>query len=223
MKHYTVDIPVKMTKIKAFLDTAVAGGADVEEVVRSLEELVEIVENLDFASDYNRIGGLPALMALLKSPHASVRAGAAEVIATSAQNHDRVQGEMLAAGVMGVLVSLFGDEDPVVVAKALLAVGSLVRGNDAGVAAFKAAQGPTELWGLLGHQDVRVRRKALQVLQGLLKADHDSRLMAAERGAANQLAQVTIPTKGLRMVPTMRERVSDTPAGSQDQPAGGLR
>ena len=68
-----------------------------------------------------------------------------------------------------------------------------------------------------------MRRKALQVLQGLLKADHDSRLMAAERGAANQLAQVTIPTKGLRMVPTMRERVSDTPAGSQDQPAGGLR
>lgn len=75
MKHYTVDIPVKMTKIKAFLDTAVAGGADVEEVVRSLEELVEIVENLDFASDYNRIGGLPALMALLK-----VRKGEAHVL-----------------------------------------------------------------------------------------------------------------------------------------------
>ena len=95
-----------------------------------------------------------------QSPHASVRAGAAEVIATSAQNHDRVQGEMLAAGVMGVLVSLFGDEDPVVVAKALLAVGSLVRGNDAGVAAFKAAQGPTELWGLLGHQ-VRASERGL--------------------------------------------------------------
>lgn len=63
----------------------------VEQRAALLDELMEIVEHIDHARDLQTIGGLPTLLALVQDPEPLLRAKAAEVVATCAQNNPPVQ------------------------------------------------------------------------------------------------------------------------------------
>ena len=64
-----------------------------------LEDLTMRVENVDNAGDLYTIGGFEPLIATLKSPHESLRAGAAEALATTTQNHEKVRSRSRVDGV----------------------------------------------------------------------------------------------------------------------------
>lgn len=95
LKNYMVDFTERMQAIQAGLEeTANAPDATEEQVAvaeKHLEELMDIVESIDFARDLRSIGGLPVLKALMRSPHPSLRWRAADVVATCAQNNPPVQ------------------------------------------------------------------------------------------------------------------------------------
>lgn len=92
----TVDINARMKEIKHQLDEhpTSQSTAEKDNITHSaalLDELMEIVEQIDHARDLQTIGGLPTLMALLGDPAPVLRAKAAEVVATCAQNNPPVQ------------------------------------------------------------------------------------------------------------------------------------
>lgn len=71
-------------------------------------------------SDLKAIGGLPPLLLFLKSPHAVLRARAAEVVMTMVQNNEKSQQNVMQAGGLVLLCDVFmNDEDIVARTKAL--------------------------------------------------------------------------------------------------------
>ena len=84
-----------------------------------LEELSDIVEQIDMAIVFNKFGGTECLIRLLESSQSfftnQIKAFAAAVIGTVAQNNIKVQDDMLQKGVIQKLVDLFGNFDNLVV------------------------------------------------------------------------------------------------------------
>ena len=77
MKTYMVDFAQRMAEIKSKLDTssqASTADEDLAESEKLLEELMDIVENIDFARDLHTIGGLPTLVDMMKVGHQPRRA-----------------------------------------------------------------------------------------------------------------------------------------------------
>lgn len=74
-----------MSVIKDTLDAKGGAAAGLEDQEALLDELMDIVASIDCARDLHQIGGLLTLLALLASPHGSLRWRAAEVVATCVQ------------------------------------------------------------------------------------------------------------------------------------------
>ncbi|KAK9824816.1 hypothetical protein WJX81_001111 [Elliptochloris bilobata] len=161
-----------------------------------LEELVEIVENIDFARDLAIIGGLPTLLRLLESPHPGVRARAAEVLATCAQANPPVQDWFLEGGVLQPLLKLASDPDDTCRTKALLALSCLVRHHPASLDAFRRAGGLRLLAAALGDGAPRARRKALQLLREVLCERPEDAAAACDLGLPNTLAALMARPSG---------------------------
>ncbi|CAI5470386.1 unnamed protein product [Closterium sp. Yama58-4] len=89
MQAAVVDIVQRMKEISMVMAVTEEGllsqGVTVEEMAGMLEELQEHVESIDMANDLKAIGGLEPLLRFLKSPHAILRARAAEVVTTMDQ------------------------------------------------------------------------------------------------------------------------------------------
>ncbi|KAF8059979.1 RMDN1 [Scenedesmus sp. PABB004] len=126
------------------------GGASLAEREALCDELLEIVESVDHARDLHTIGGLPTLLALTSSLHASLRWRAAEIMGTCMANNPPVQRWFADGGALPRLMALLGDGDARVVTKALFALGALVRHYDPGLEAFRLAGGLPALLALLG-------------------------------------------------------------------------
>ncbi len=75
----------------ANIEASLPAALSIEQRAALLDELIEIVEHIDHARDLQTIGGLPTLLHLLEDPSALLRAKAAEVVATCAQNNPPVQ------------------------------------------------------------------------------------------------------------------------------------
>lgn len=76
-----------------------------------------------FVADLHSIGGLVPLIGYLKSPHANIRAKAAEVVSTIVQNNPRSQQLVMEANGLEPLLSNFtSDTDVAVRTKSLGAI-----------------------------------------------------------------------------------------------------
>ena len=88
-------------EIKRMKEITAAIGADAKEVLPSQEDIdarLELMQELndrvcsvDNGGDLHTIGGLVPVVANLSSPHAPLRAAAAEIIGTATQNHAKAQ------------------------------------------------------------------------------------------------------------------------------------
>jgi hsp70-interacting protein len=172
-----------------------------------LDELHDIVENIDYARDMVKIGGLPTLLRLLRSPHASLRWRAADVLAASAANNPPVQRWLLESGVLPPLMALlelsaesaaFPEDSAADLlrarTKAVHALSALVRHFDQGFSAFRELGGLAQLARLEGAEGgagecdddatkvlrKRLLRKELELLRyALLRAPGDCAAAAA--------------------------------------------
>lgn len=149
-----------------------------EELVRAqeqtLEEMLVVVDNIDFARDFGQIGGAEALLSLLKSPHAGLRWRSAEVVATVVQNNPACQDMMLGFDILPVLSAMVeSDADAVVRTKALLAIASQVRGHPASMDIFLGKLGGLSIMRQVlernrGSAKCAAARKILFLIPGIL-------------------------------------------------------
>lgn len=175
-------------------------GADV--FIMSLMFYHMLFHGVCFA-DLHKIGGLSTLLALMSSPHPSLRWRAAEIAATCMANNPPVQRWFMEGGALQHLLQLLSDSNAVVQTKAVLALSALVRHYDQGLEAFRLAGGLQKLLGLLGcqtdsniseskgagqphqqQQQKRLQRKVLALLQYMLMKHPADCLASAEFGAA---------------------------------------
>jgi hypothetical protein len=115
-------------------------------------------------ADLTSIGGLPTLLDVLQSRHASLRWRAAEVVAACVQNNPPVQALFADHGVLPLLLPLLQDKDATCRAKGLLALSCMVRGHAGSLAWLRQQDGTRMLCGLLEFQDVRVQRYGNRIL-----------------------------------------------------------
>lgn len=89
--------------------------------------------------------------------HSARRSRAADIVGTCVQNNPKVQSWFLQVGIVPQLLRLLSDADAEVLAKALFALGSLVRNNSECLSAARAAGAHAAVAGLAQHADIRVR------------------------------------------------------------------
>ncbi|XP_064985750.1 uncharacterized protein LOC135625224 [Musa acuminata AAA Group] len=177
MQAQTVDVVKRMKEITSVMktpeDVLEAQGVKPEDIVEMLDELQEHVESIDMANDLHSIGGLVPLLGYLKNSDSGIRAKAADVVTTIVQNNPCSQQLVMEASGLEPLMSNFTlDPDLAVRTKALGAISSLIRNNKAGIAAFRLANGYAGLRDALGSDNVRFQRKALNLIQYLLKENN---------------------------------------------------
>ncbi|KAJ8479781.1 hypothetical protein OPV22_023508 [Ensete ventricosum] len=177
MQAQTVDVVKRMKEITLVMktpeDVLEAQGVKPEDIVEMLDELQEHVESIDMANDLHSIGGLVPLLGYLKNSDSGIRAKAADVVTTIVQNNPHSQQLVMEASGLEPLMSNFtSDSDLTVRTKALGAISSLIRNNKAGIAAFRLANGYAGLRDALGSDSVRFQRKALNLIQYLLKENN---------------------------------------------------
>jgi len=103
----------------------------------TLEEMLCVIDNIDFARDFGQIGGADALLSLLQSPHAGLRWRSAEVVATVVQNNPDCQTMMLERNVLETLMSVVESDDNLTArTKAFLAISSQIRGHPESLECF---------------------------------------------------------------------------------------
>lgn len=110
MQSGMVDEIKRMKLITQALAVNTAEVLDAEEVsarLELLEELMDRVCSIDNGGDLHTIGGLvPLIHTCDASPHASLRAAAAEVLAITVQNHPKAQNSALDTGAMAPLLKM---------------------------------------------------------------------------------------------------------------------
>jgi len=157
MRAYMKDLGKRMKEIKSALDTAPSPSPtptktaeQLREEEAMLDELVEIVESIDYARDLHKVGGLDTLLALMACAYPSLRWRAAEVAAACMANNPPVQRWFMEGGAAAALMGLLGDADAICRTKALLALSALVRHYDPGLEAFRLAGGLHHLLAMVG-------------------------------------------------------------------------
>lgn len=150
LQEFMKDFADRMKEINSTLGGSGDSSSSLADKEALCDELMEIVENVDYARDLHTIGGLPTLLSLMSSPHPSLRWRAAEVAATCMANNPPVQRWFMEGGALAPLLALLSDSHPVVVTKALLGLSALVRHYDPGLEAFRLAGGFNKLLALLG-------------------------------------------------------------------------
>ena len=110
MQSGMVDEIKRMKLITQALALNTGDVLDAEDVgarLELLEELMDRVCSIDNGGDLHTIGGLvPLIHTCAASPHASLRAAAAEVLATTVQNHPKAQDSALDNGALGPLLKM---------------------------------------------------------------------------------------------------------------------
>lgn len=199
-KAQTIDLSERMRDIKGKLEgPGGESGLEVQDKEHLLDELMDIVDFIDLARDLHTIGGLPVLLSLLQDPAPKLRAKAAEVVATCAQNNEPVQDWMVAGGTFPPLLTLLEQQDVPCRVKALLALSCLVRENGGALDRLRALGGLRHVTAAVGGGqavDLRLQRKALQLLKYWLRERPADAPCAVQQGLIAGLANAVSSQDG---------------------------
>ena len=183
MQNGMVDEIKRMKDITSALsvtpDCVLPTQEDIDARVELIHELNDRVCSIDNGGDLHTIGGLVPIVKTLSSPHAQLRAAAAEVISTTVQNHEKAQLAALECACVAPLLQLVlgvgGNAPPLeregkveeeheandaAVAtelcrvKALLALSSLTRGCPLAVSTFISEGGMRALRDVIENDSV---------------------------------------------------------------------
>jgi len=127
---------------KLYYEAVTMPGEDVTEQEQAIEMIEEYVDDINYAMDFCKMGGFPALLRCLNSPHSTLRAGAAGLIGDICQNNPYCQDNMLGLKVVPLLLHMMDtDSDNLARIKALYALSCLVRDCQKGEESFLEADG----------------------------------------------------------------------------------
>lgn len=167
------------------------GGTEEEEVAnreRALNEIMDIVGNIDFANDFQKIGGFSVLVPGLQDSHASIRQLTAELVAELVQNNPYCQQAAADTQLIPVLLKVLdSDEDQQVRIKALYALSCLLRSNPIGQRSFVGHDGFSFLLRAMQSDVEKLKVKASFLLASLCSQQPAFRDEVCNMGFVEQL------------------------------------
>ncbi|XP_064077792.1 LOW QUALITY PROTEIN: hsp70-binding protein 1-like [Macrobrachium nipponense] len=186
----TVDVVKKLAEaVKTLFEDAVTiPGENVEEQEEALDTISEYVEDLNYAKDLQKMGGFPALIRCLDSPHESLRASAANVIGEVCQNNLDCQSSMLALNPIPTLLHMMdNDSSKQAKVKALFALSCLVRGYTDGERKFLELDGFSYLMRAMQSGEEKLVVKSAFFLNNLIDNDNFRKDAIMSMGYVEQL------------------------------------
>eukprot|EP00753_Platysulcus_tardus_P012584 PLAT3455.1.p1 GENE.PLAT3455.1~~PLAT3455.1.p1 ORF type:complete len:355 (+),score=186.24 PLAT3455.1:161-1225(+) len=184
VREWVVDAVERMGKL---MDAVKAEETDEEAVAAkeaALDALLDMVDNIDTARDFVKLGGVVYLLQNLDSASAGVAALSAEVLATLVQNNPQVQTWVMEFDSLEKLMDVVGDEERAakVTYKSLLAISGLVREHEDALGQFLDNDGLLLLSACLAREDAKLRRRVLFMLRHILFADAGGKEMFLKLG-----------------------------------------
>uniref|UniRef100_A0A7N0UW13 Nucleotide exchange factor Fes1 domain-containing protein n=1 Tax=Kalanchoe fedtschenkoi TaxID=63787 RepID=A0A7N0UW13_KALFE len=168
--------------------------SSLENQLRALEELLILVEPIDNANDFNKLGGFAVIMKKLNSPNLEVRITSAWIIGKACQNNPLVQKQVLDLGALPKLMMMVKADSSEEAVKALYAVSAMIRNNIKGQEHFYKESGGLMLQDLLSKLeiDIRLRRKAVFLLGDLVECHLETSKTSAQPLFSNQFFLKTV-------------------------------
>lgn len=147
----------------------------VEEGIAVLEELQELVEDINLATEFNLLNGPRQILGLLSATNNErVRGLCAQLIAHATQNHQALQKAFLSLGVWDVILPLLGTESCADSrCHMILLISSMCRGSRECTSSFVRAGGLDVLLAALSHNqdDRRSVLRGLRVFECIADMD----------------------------------------------------
>ncbi|KAI1294989.1 Hsp70-binding protein 1 [Halotydeus destructor] len=110
-----------------------------EDLIYTLDVLVDYVGSIDLANDFNKLGGMALISTLLKLSSDTIKAKTCDLLAEMSQNNPTCQDLAVEHRLLDTLVRLVDkDEDDNVRVKSLYAVSCVIRDHDRAQAEFVA-------------------------------------------------------------------------------------
>jgi len=203
LQAYSVDVVQEMLEGIARIKTSLAkleSGCPsgerqetVDSALTAADCLLERLEDLDFAADFEKIGGFTILRPLLNSPYPQLQVKGAALVGELVQNHDSCQKAAMEHGLLDVLVKLLDSSNGPVRVKSLYAVSCLIRNNEAAQEVFvNKLDGFSALMRLMqddspGDENLKLRTKTSFLLSCLVGKSEGFKTILLNMGFVEQL------------------------------------
>jgi hypothetical protein len=143
-------------------------------IIKVLDQFEELVHGIDFGKKFiSAPDAIYTIISLLSHSSAEVRSKSALVLGSATQNNQPVQERVLASNVLEVFyVRLQIETDSVVLRRVIYALGSAIRGYDAGIRAFLKGEALNLLYGVYqSHKDKALDSKVLVLVLDILNPE----------------------------------------------------
>lgn len=177
LKSMTVDVT---QIIKDSIDTlktveATKSEEEISKCLSAIETILDYVDNIDVANDFQKLGGLDVLWKCLCCENEEIKTGACEVVAELCQNNPYCQRFLTEERVISLLLKIVDDEtaDKKLITKALYAISALIRENLDGLKLVKQNGGLSTLLKALKRDDEKWNSKITFLLGAMSYKDSD--------------------------------------------------
>ncbi|KAL9955994.1 hypothetical protein ACROYT_G037406 [Oculina patagonica] len=154
----------------------------------AFEGLSMIVDNLDNANDFHKIGGYHVMIKCLSSEHSSLRWRAADILAVCVQNNPYCQKAAMEINMLPTLVTLLEtDQSDQVRIKALYAISCLTRDFPTAEEAFLQRDGFSVLMRAMQGENDKLITKSAFMLWNMLVTEPSHKSTLFKMGFIEQL------------------------------------
>lgn len=154
----------------------------------AFEDLSVIVDNLDNANDFHKIGGYHVMIKCLSSEHSSLRWRAADLLAVCVQNNPYCQKAAMEMNILPKLITLLEtDPSDKVKIKALYAISCLTRDFPPAEEAFLKSDGFSILMRAMQGENDKLITKSAFMLRNMLVLNPSHKLTLMKMGFIEQL------------------------------------
>ncbi|XP_029199868.2 hsp70-binding protein 1-like [Acropora millepora] len=161
---------------------------ELEKKEDAFDGLQEIVDNIDNANDFHKIGGFHVMLKCLSSEQSSMRWRAADILAVCVQNNPYGQNAALEMAMLPVLCGLLeSDQSEQVQVKALFAISSLTRAFSPAEEAFLKDDGFSLLMRSMQGSSDKLVAKAAFMLWNMLVSNPSYKDTLFKMGFIEQL------------------------------------
>lgn len=167
LKSLTVDVVEQLQKA---VETIMDKNASSEDILDALDLVGEYIDNIDFAIDFCKLGGLKVILPHLRSKDLDIVSNSCDLLAEICQNNPFCQNQILELEVLPELIKLLGENETLnvkVASSSMHAISCVVRGNRETLNAFIAIHGVQFIMQAIKSQNERLSNKALFLLNSL--------------------------------------------------------
>ncbi|XP_075234395.1 hsp70-binding protein 1 [Lycorma delicatula] len=189
----SVNIAEKLTESLKVISQAVniTQQDDPSDCENALEVLTDLVDEVDVANDFMKIGGLQACKPCLYSPHNGIRWRAAQLVGECAQNNPLFQHNAVQLTFLDDLIKLVDtDTDERVRVKALYAISTIMRGNEKAINFFHDIDACHTLMRALQSDSDRLKIKVAFLLSTAFSGDQFLKIQLQKMGFITLLVQL---------------------------------